>query len=63
MSLNNTISVRPRTYKLPDNWNRDSHEMKKNEFGVFEITLPAQNGQPAIPHDSKIKVGEEKPFI
>lgn len=39
-----------------DNWNFDSHEMKKNEFGVFEITVPAVNGEPAIPHDSKIKV-------
>jgi len=39
-----------------DNWNRDSHEMTKNNFGVFEITLPARNGQPAIAHDSKIKV-------
>ena len=48
--------------RLLDNWNRDSHEMKKNEYGVFEITLPQQNGKPAIPHDSKIKVGEEKPF-
>jgi len=31
--------------------------MSKNDFGVFEIVLPAQNGQPAIAHDSKIKVG------
>lgn len=30
--------------------------MKKNEFGVFEITLPAQGGKPAIPHDSKVKI-------
>lgn len=31
--------------------------MKKNEFGVFEIVVPAQvNGQPAIPHNSKVKV-------
>lgn len=32
--------------------------MKKDEFGTFEITLPAVNGQPAIAHDSKIKVGD-----
>jgi hypothetical protein len=32
--------------------------MTKNNFGVFEITVPAVNGQPAIPHDSKIKVSE-----
>lgn len=30
--------------------------MKKNEFGVFEITVPPVNGQPGIAHDSKIKV-------
>ena len=30
--------------------------MKKNQYGVFEITVPAVNGQPGIPHDSKIKV-------
>jgi 1,4-alpha-glucan branching enzyme len=31
--------------------------MKKNDFGVWEIVVPAKNGQPAIPHNSKIKVG------
>lgn len=31
--------------------------MKKNEFGVWEIVVPAKDGQPAIPHKSKIKVG------
>lgn len=32
--------------------------MKKNDFGVFEITLPPNpNGEAAIPHNSKIKVG------
>lgn len=46
-----------------DGWNRDSHEMQKNSFGVFEITLPAKNGQPAIPHDSKIKVAKPYPNI
>lgn len=40
-----------------DDWNRDSHPMKKNEYGVFKLTLPpVGNGQPAIPHNSKIKV-------
>jgi len=47
-----------RAYLIGDfnNWNRDSHEMKKNQYGVFEITLPQQNGKPAIAHDSKIKI-------
>jgi 1,4-alpha-glucan branching enzyme len=40
-----------------DNWNRDSHPMSKNQYGVFEIVIPAKvNGQAAIPHNSKIKV-------
>lgn len=30
--------------------------MSKDNYGVFEIVLPAQNGQPAIPHNSKVKV-------
>lgn len=30
--------------------------MKKDEYGVFEITVPAKDGQVAIPHNSKIKV-------
>lgn len=29
--------------------------MAKNAFGVWEVTVPAQNGAPAIPHESKIK--------
>lgn len=39
-----------------NDWNRDATPMKKDNFGVFEVTVPGKNGQPAIPHDSKIKV-------
>jgi len=39
-----------------NNWNRESHHMQKNNFGVWEITVPAVNGQPAIPHNTKIKI-------
>ena len=42
-------------------WNRGAHPMKKNDFGVFEITLPAQNGQAAIPHNSKLKISLDLP--
>ena len=41
---------------IVDNWNRESHLMKKNDFGVFEITLENIDGQTAIPHDSKVKI-------
>ena len=31
--------------------------MTKNEYGVFELTIPpTADGKPAIPHNSKIKV-------
>ncbi|KAL9059153.1 MAG: hypothetical protein Q9162_001371 [Coniocarpon cinnabarinum] len=47
-----------RAYLIGDfnGWNRDTHEMKKDAYGVWEIIVPAQNGQPAIPHDSKVKI-------
>ncbi|KAK5014058.1 alpha-1,4-glucan branching enzyme, partial [Cryomyces antarcticus] len=47
-----------RAYLIGDfnGWNRDSHPMQKNDFGVWETTLPANNGQPAIAHDSKVKI-------
>ncbi|KAK1968989.1 alpha amylase [Colletotrichum sublineola] len=44
-----------------NNWDRHSHEMKKNNFGVFEITLPAANGQAVIPHNSKVKISLQLP--
>ncbi|KEI36787.1 glycoside hydrolase family 13 protein [Mixia osmundae IAM 14324] len=37
-------------------WNRESHPMQKSPYGVWECTVPALRGQPAIPHDSKIKI-------
>ena len=30
--------------------------MKKDDFGVFELVIPAKDGKPAIEHNSKIKV-------
>jgi len=42
-------------------WNRESHPMKKNPYGVFEITLPSSNGKPAIPHNTKVKISMTKP--
>jgi len=39
-----------------NNWNRNSHPMTKDNYGIWRILLPAVNRQPAIPHDSKIKI-------
>ncbi|KAK7428783.1 alpha-1,4-glucan branching enzyme [Neonectria magnoliae] len=44
-----------------NDWNRGAHTMKKNDYGVFEITIPAKNGQPAIPHNSKLKISLDLP--
>jgi 1,4-alpha-glucan branching enzyme len=30
--------------------------MKKDSFGVWEVYIPAKNGTPVIPHNSKVKV-------
>ncbi|KAK5096289.1 alpha-1,4-glucan branching enzyme [Exophiala xenobiotica] len=39
-----------------NNWNRDSHPMTKDQFGVFELHLPARDGVPAISHNTKLKI-------
>ncbi|KAM0793776.1 alpha-1,4-glucan branching enzyme [Microbotryomycetes sp. NB124-2] len=39
-----------------NNWDRQAHSMKKDAFGTFELTIPAVNGKPAIPHNSKVKI-------
>ncbi|KHN97821.1 1,4-alpha-glucan branching enzyme [Metarhizium album ARSEF 1941] len=44
-----------------DNWDVNAHRMKKDDYGVFEITLPSRDGQPAIPHNSKVKISLELP--
>ncbi|KAK3320968.1 glycoside hydrolase family 13 protein [Cercophora scortea] len=45
-----------------NSWNRDSHKLKKNQFGVFETTIPPKaDGQAPIPHNSKVKVSLQLP--
>ena len=41
---------------IRDGWNRDATSMTRNDFGVWEVTLPANDGQLAIPHGTKVKV-------
>ncbi|KAK3100930.1 alpha-1,4-glucan branching enzyme, partial [Teratosphaeriaceae sp. CCFEE 6253] len=47
-----------RAYLIGDfnGWNRDSHQMRRDDYGVWEISLPAVGGRPAIEHDSKVKI-------
>ena len=44
-------------YLSQDEWNRDATPMTRGEYGRWEVTLPAKDGQLAIPHGSKVKVG------
>jgi 1,4-alpha-glucan branching enzyme len=37
--------------------------MKKDPYGVFEVIIPARNGEPAVAHNSKIKVREFRPLV
>ncbi|THH12395.1 hypothetical protein EW145_g69 [Phellinidium pouzarii] len=38
-------------------WDRNSHPMQKDPFGVWEIKVPPKSpGEPAIAHESKIKI-------
>ncbi|KAF2810637.1 glycoside hydrolase [Mytilinidion resinicola] len=47
-----------RAYLIGDfnNWNRDATPMAKDNFGVWEVTIPGKDGQATIPHDSKLKI-------
>ncbi|RHZ59464.1 1,4-alpha-glucan branching enzyme GLC3 [Aspergillus thermomutatus] len=44
-----------------NNWDVTAHPMTKDNFGVWEITVPSKNGVPAIPHDSKVKIAMDIP--
>ncbi|KAI9307970.1 1,4-alpha-glucan-branching enzyme GBE1 [Cunninghamella echinulata] len=38
-------------------WNINTHRMKRDQYGVFEIVIPPTvDGKPAIPHNSKVKI-------
>jgi 1,4-alpha-glucan branching enzyme len=37
--------------------------MTKNSFGVWEVAVPAVQGTPAIPHESKIKASRSTPIF
>jgi 1,4-alpha-glucan branching enzyme len=53
LALSNVLNE----YMLTDKWNRISHPMQKDAYGVWSITLPPKSpGVCAIPHDSKVKV-------
>ncbi|RDW78823.1 1,4-alpha-glucan branching enzyme GLC3 [Aspergillus mulundensis] len=39
-----------------NNWDTGANPMTRNDFGVWEIALPAKDGAPVIPHDSKVKI-------
>ena len=45
---------------VSDGWSRTSHPCTRNEFGVWELTIPyKEDGSSPIPHGSKVKVSVE----
>ena len=42
--------------RLADSWDVAATPMSRNVFGVWDVTVPAKDGVPAIPHNSCIKV-------
>ncbi|KAL8523681.1 hypothetical protein ACS0TY_013595 [Phlomoides rotata] len=36
-------------------WNGAGHKLEKNQFGVWSIRIPDIDGNPAIPHNSRVK--------
>ncbi|XP_042509524.1 1,4-alpha-glucan-branching enzyme-like isoform X2 [Macadamia integrifolia] len=36
-------------------WDGSNHRMEKNQFGVWTIKIPDSGGNPAIPHNSRVK--------
>ncbi|KAI8910768.1 glycoside hydrolase superfamily [Entophlyctis helioformis] len=58
-----TVSDSAITFRewAPDHWNRDSHPMTKDAFGVWEIVIPHVAGKPAIEHNTKVKISMLKP--
>lgn len=44
------------TFRVLDDWNRDALPMNRGDFGVWEVTVPAKDGEPGIPHNTKVKV-------
>lgn len=44
-----------------NSWDPSKTRLQKDQFGVWKGTVPAVNGRPAIPHDSKIKISMVTP--
>lgn len=51
-----SVSLALKLIEPQDGWNRDANPMTKDEYGVWELVIPAKDGQPAIAHNSKVKV-------
>jgi len=43
-----------------NNWDGTKHNMERDQFGVWSIRLPDENGVSAIPHGSKVKFRMQK---
>ena len=57
----NTVDTIVLFFLSLDGWSRTSHACTRNEFGVWELTIPyKEDGSSPIPHGSKVKVGVDK---
>lgn len=52
-----------RAYLIGDfnGWNRDSHPMERDNYGVWSIEVPGHGGKCPIEHGSKIKISMVSP--
>lgn len=51
-----TISLTMIMLDKIDNWDKFSHPMQRDQFGVYSIFLPNKpDGSPAIKHNTKLK--------
>ena len=39
-----------------NNWHRDQYHATKNEYGQWNLKIPAKDGQPVIKHGQKFKI-------
>jgi len=44
-----------------NNWNRQQHACKRNEYGIWEVFLPNVDGKMPIAHNTKVKIHVRKP--
>lgn len=55
-SFEATLVLNKFVFNFLDNWEECTHRYTNIGYGKWELKIPPINGQPAIPHLSKLKV-------